>query len=183
MPRRLSRPEPELADDVVRLEPLSRSLAPEFGWTVAGDPDIAEYTRIPTVPADDFLESWLGRYEQGWEDGSRAGFAVRDADGSTIGFAAFVALSLEEREGEIGYALAPAARGRGAARRSVDLLTRWGFEMLGLQRIELWIDTRNEPSVRVAERCGYRLDGVLRSVHFKEGIRHDFAIWSRLAAD
>jgi RimJ/RimL family protein N-acetyltransferase len=183
VPRRLTPPEPQLADDAIRLEPLAASHAPEFGWAL-GDPDIIEFTRVPSDADPDFLETWLGRYEAAWADGSRAGFAIRPADGgAVIGFASYVSLDLDGRQGEIGYALAPEGRGRGAATRSVDLLTRWGFDELELMRIELWIDVRNEASARVAERCGYRLDGVLRSVHFKEGRRQDFAIWSRLASD
>jgi RimJ/RimL family protein N-acetyltransferase len=50
-----------------------------------------------------------------------------------------------------------------------------------MKRIELWIDTANSGSERVAERAGYVLEGVLRSVWFKEDIRRDFGIWSQLA--
>lgn len=50
-------------------------------------------------------------------------------------------------------------------------------------RLELWIDVVNEASKRVAERCGYVREGVLRSVYFKQGRRHDFEIWSRLPTD
>jgi RimJ/RimL family protein N-acetyltransferase len=35
----------------------------------------------------------------------------------------------------------------------------------------------------VAERVGYVREGVLRSYWFKEDIRHDFGIWSRLRTD
>jgi RimJ/RimL family protein N-acetyltransferase len=65
----------------------------------------------------------------------------------------------------------------------VALLTRWGFDELGLERIELRIDSANAASVRVAERAGYCLEGVLRSKHFKEGLRTDLGIWSRLRSD
>jgi RimJ/RimL family protein N-acetyltransferase len=41
-------------------------------------------------------------------------------------------------------------------------------------RVELWIDVLNEPSKRVAERCGYVREGVLRSVYFKQGRRQRF---------
>ena len=182
MPRRLE--VPDLGDDAVHLEPLAAALAPEFAWVADGDRDILEYTRMPSQADGGFVASWLSRYEAGWLDASRAGFAIRAAaGGEVIGFAAYVNLDLEARQGEVGYAIAPAARGRGAASRAVDLLTRWGFDALGLERIELWIDVRNAASARVAERCGYRLDGVLRSVHFKEGVRHDFGIWSRLPSD
>jgi RimJ/RimL family protein N-acetyltransferase len=63
----------------------------------------------------------------------------------------------------------------------VSLLTDWGFGELGLERIELRIDARNDASKRVAERAGYSEEGVLRNVAFKEGIRTDVSVWSRLA--
>ena len=38
-------------------------------------------------------------------------------------------------------------------------------------------------SKKVAERCGYVFEGVLRSHYFKPGLREDTEIWSRLATD
>ena len=185
MPRRLSRPEPPLADDAILLEPLDRSHAGELPWVLDGDPEIRRFTLLPTEPGPTFLADWLGRYEDGWDNGTCAGFAVRAADGSgtLLGFAAIVNLYLDRAEGEIGYLLAREARGRGAATRAVTLLTDWGFAELGLERLELRIDTENAASVRVAERAGYRLDGVLRNIHFKEGLRSDTGLWSRLRVD
>lgn len=183
-PKPLARPEPPLADDVVRLEPLHRKLAGELGWVVAGDPDIRRYTYVPTEPAPDFLDKWLRRYEEGWDNGSCAGFAIRGADdGAMLGFAAIVQLDLDGREGEIGYMVDRPARGRGAATRAVELITAWGLSTLGLERLELRIHPENEASMRVAERAGYRLDGVLRSLAFKDGLRTDAAVWSRLRSD
>jgi RimJ/RimL family protein N-acetyltransferase len=45
------------------------------------------------------------------------------------------------------------------------------------------ISVDNPASKRVAERCGYLRDGVLRSLHFKQDLREDTEIWSRLATD
>jgi len=184
VPRRLTRPDPPLSDDAILLDPLRRSLAPEFEWAAAGDPDIVRFTLIPTNPQATWVADWLGRYETGWLDGTRAGFAIRPAEGGAVlGFAGIVALDLDGGEGEIGYALPPEGRGRGSVTRAVSLLTRWGLDQLGLERLELRIDVRNPASERVAERCGYRRDGVLRSVHVKEGLRGDVGVWSRLASD
>jgi len=47
----------------------------------------------------------------------------------------------------------------------------------------LEIDIANPASERVAERYGYRLEGVRRSAHFKEGRRADVGVWSRLRDD
>lgn len=184
MPRRLIRPEPPLTDDAIWLEPLATAHVPDLAWVLDGDPDITRFTRIPSEPGLAFLTGWLARYERAWEDGSAAGFAARDtASGAAVGFAGLVTLDLDRQEGEIGYAVAPHARGRGVARRSLDLLTRWGFETLGLQRIELRIDPANEASLRIAQRAGYRHEGTLRNLYFKEGLRSDTAVWSRLAGD
>jgi RimJ/RimL family protein N-acetyltransferase len=184
VPRGLSRPEPALADDAITLEPLAEALAPEFSWVLDGDADTDRFTLIPSSPDSKFLTTWLGRYERGWDDGSCAGFAIRDGgSGAAIGFAAFVQLDVDKKQGEIGYVVASAARGRGAAGRAVGLLTTWGLRDLGLERIELRIDPANEPSARVAKRTGYRLEGTLRSAYFKEGRRSDVDIWARLAGD
>jgi RimJ/RimL family protein N-acetyltransferase len=90
---------------------------------------------------------------------------------------------MDARQGEIGYIVAPAARGRGIAVRAVRLITEWWLQELGLERVELRIEVENEPSIRVAERAGYGHEGVLRSVHFKQGLRADIAVYSRLRTD
>jgi RimJ/RimL family protein N-acetyltransferase len=143
--------------------------------------DVRRYTRVPSEPPAGFADEWLTRYEEGWRDGSRAGFAIESHEGEFLGLGMFVRVEEEGRQGEIGYVVGPAARGRGVATRTLRLLTAWGFSQLGLKRIELWIDTTNGGSERVAQRAGYVLEGVLRSYWFKEDIRRDFGIWSRLA--
>ena len=92
-------------------------------------------------------------------------------------------LDRDAREAEAGYIVAPAARGRGIAVRALRLLTDWSLQELGLERVELRIEVENEPSIRVAERAGFVREGVLRSVHFKQGLRANIAVYSRLATD
>ena len=87
-----------------------------------------------------------------------------------LGFSGVVDLDVEARQGEIGYVVAPEARGRGVAGPRLRLVTDWALDGLGLQRVELHIDPDNDASIRVAERCGYVREGVLRSLHFKEDI-------------
>jgi RimJ/RimL family protein N-acetyltransferase len=179
----LSAPDPPLQDDALRLEPLSQAVAREL-LAVLDDPDIVRFTRVPAGADETFVRGWIRRYEDGWKDGSRAAFAIHAHDDRAfLGWAGLVEVDLARREAEIGYLVAPAARGRGVAPRTVELLTRWGFDELGLQRLELRIDPENVPSTKVAERAGYSLDGVLRNLHFKADLRSDVAVWSRLSQD
>jgi len=63
------------------------------------------------------------------------------------------------------------------------LLTAWAFAQFGAMRAYLIIDVENRASERVAERCGYRREGVMRSTHLKQGRRIDAGLWSRLPSD
>jgi RimJ/RimL family protein N-acetyltransferase len=166
----------------VRLEPLTLAHAGDLD-ELARDPDVQRNTYVPVPPPPGFGRTWAKRYEEGRVDRSREGFAVVDTDdGSFLGIAVAVRLDEEAGEAELGYVVAPHARGRGVASSALRLLTEWGFER-GLQRLELRISTDNEASMRVAERCGYLREGLLRSLHFKAGKRLDMVVYARLPTD
>lgn len=171
-----------LRDDAIALEPLAQRDADGM-LALSRLDDVIAYTRVPPGADAAFVGTWIGRYERGWDDGTAAGFSIRDHDGAFLGFAAAVALELEERQAELGYMVLPQARGRGVARRSLELLTRWCFDELALERLELRIDPANRASSRIAERAGYTLEGVLRNLYLKDGRRSDTAIWARLRTD
>ena len=166
----------------VRLEPLGEShLAAVAG--MLQDEDVLRFTRVPNPVPPGWEREWLDFYDEGRRDGTREAFAVVDRAGSFLGLALAFSIDREGRQLELGYVVAPQARGRGVGTRALELLTDWAFAELDALRIELWISAGNAPSKRVAERVGYRYEGTLRSFHFKQGIRDDFEIWSRLASD
>jgi RimJ/RimL family protein N-acetyltransferase len=85
--------------------------------------------------------------------------------------------------GEIAYVVAPAVRRRGIAGNAVRLLSVWAFRELGLKRLQLSIRPDNAASRRVAEKAGYRFEGVLRSTKVIRGSRIDAALYSLLPSD
>ncbi len=60
------------------------------------------------------------------------------------------------------------------------LICAWGFETLGLERIELLAATGNPASQRVAERAGFTREAVLRSFMRGEGERQDMVAFGLL---
>jgi RimJ/RimL family protein N-acetyltransferase len=168
---------------VIRLEPLGESHLGPLAALVA-DPDVQRFTRVPVPVPPGFPRTWLGLYEEGRRAGTREAFAVVDAGtGAFLGLAVAARIDREARTAELGYVVAPAARGRGVATEALRRLTEWAFSTLGALRLELLIGADNEPSKRVAARCGYVREGVLRSLHVKQGRREDTEIWSRLPTD
>lgn len=83
----------------------------------------------------------------------------------------------------LGYWLLPSARGRGVVTRAVELITRWGFDDVGLHRLDIGHEVGNEPSCRVAVRCGYVFEGTLRGFLPSATGYADSHLHARLASD
>ncbi len=65
----------------------------------------------------------------------------------------------------------------------VFAVSRWAFDALDLHRIELCHSISNPASCRVAEKAGYRMEGLLRgSFRYADGW-HDEHLHSRVADD
>lgn len=150
---------------------------------LVADPEALRFTRIPVPTPPDFARSWLGRYERGRLDGTSEAFAVVEPDGEVVGLAMAPRIDRDARTVELGYLVAARARGRGVATQALQLITEWAFAELGALRLELLISVENDASKRVAARAGFVREGVLRSAHFKQGLREDTEIWSRLPID
>jgi RimJ/RimL family protein N-acetyltransferase len=166
----------------VRLEPLNESHVAAVDAMLA-DPDVMRFTRVPDPTPADFAREWLHLYEAGRESGTREGFAALGADGTFLGVALAFDIDRTEGELELGYIVAPEARGRGAGTAILRALTDWAFAATGVTRIRLVIDVENPASLRVAERSGYAREGVMRSKYFKNGQRIDAVLMSRIASD
>lgn len=85
---------------------------------------------------------------------------------------------------EIGYWVHAAHHGKGFATEIAGALTRVGFELHGLERIEIRCAPNNARSIAVARKLGYSHDGTLRDrVRDSDGKLRDAMIWSMLARE
>ena len=149
-----------LADDRVLLRPPG----PEDAIAVESacqDPELQRWIAVPVPYLREHAEGWIDGAGELWAADGELRFTLADrADGSFAG-----AMSLHAREDgmrEIGFWTAPWARGRGLTTAGARLVCRWGFETLGLRRIEWLADVGNVGSRRVAQKAGFRLEGTLR---------------------
>jgi ribosomal-protein-alanine N-acetyltransferase len=63
--------------------------------------------------------------------------------------------------------------GKGLGTEAILLILHHGFYTLGLTRIEARQLLSNRASVRLFEKCGFRIEGVLRKAVFKDGRHRD----------
>lgn len=178
-------PDPPLTDAVVALRRWRRSDVPQ---RFAGFRDPL-CLRFSFPPAEPFTEEHVLRRFDGEEEARLAGeelaLAVVDAadHGRVLGGASLYDVDHDQERAAIGYWLASHARGRGVATRALRLLAGWAFGRLRLARLELTCAPDNDASQRVAERCGFVREGVLRShVRFK-GERRDSVLFSLLPGE
>ncbi len=83
---------------------------------------------------------------------------------------------------ELGYWVAPWARGHGYATEAVAAIARWALDQ-DLQRVELKAATGNTASQRVAEKTGFRFEGIERNAMQLHESRADLAVYSLIPGD
>lgn len=166
------------SDGVVALRAWTSADAPALVDCLDGDEAITQWLDLipqPYTLADAF--AYIGGV------GEQA-FAVTDAgDGSLLGSIG-LRWNDEHDVAEVGYWLRSSARGRGVATRALVLVSKIAFEE-GAARVQLRAAVGNDASRRVAEKGGFRLEGVLRSARWSPRLqrRLDWAMYSLLPED
>lgn len=104
-------------------------------------------------------------------------FAI-DIDGEVVGC---IGLSdIEGHKAAVGYWLAEPHWGQGIVTRAVKLISRYGFEEVGLRRIYAHVFPFNRASARVLEKNAYKLEGRLRKEAEKDGKLYDMLLYAKV---
>ncbi|WP_295643817.1 GNAT family protein [uncultured Methylibium sp.] len=87
------------------------------------------------------------------------------------------------RRFEIGYWIRSGHGGQGLVTEAVNAVADMALTQLAARRVEIRCDDRNRPSWRVAERCGFVLEGVLRNEALDvQGLPRDTRVYARVDA-
>ena len=83
----------------------------------------------------------------------------------------------------VGLALLPQARGRGAGATATRLVAEYLFASTDVDRIEAATDRENVPAQRALAKAGFRAEGLVRGGQLRGGRRHDLLAYSLLRTD
>ncbi len=112
------------------------------------------------------------------------GFQAAIVDGGRIvGVIGFHRLDWENRSTSLGYWLAENAQGRGLVTRAVSALLDYAFGAWQLNRVEIRAGVGNVRSRAVAERLGFREEGVLSEAELVGDRYIDHVVYAMLARD
>jgi len=112
----------------------------------------------------------------------RTSFAYAiEVAGRIVGSIGIHDLDWANRNGALGYWLAPPWRGRGIMTRACVALTTEAFREVGLERLEIRCALENHASRAVAERLGFAHEGNLARAHALHGDFLDVALYAKTA--
>jgi RimJ/RimL family protein N-acetyltransferase len=176
-------PDPPLADERVVLRAMAERDVADI-VEACRDPLIQRYTRVPEGYGEVDARAFVGGARDRRAHGLSLELAIADLrDSRLAGVVGLVRDRWDVERAEVGYWVAPRARGGGVASRGLALLSRWALRELGFARLDLQAALSNPGSIRVAERCGYVREGRLRRAWYRGEEREDMALFSLVGDD
>ena len=174
---------PELKTDRLILRPMRMSDAKDV-YAYARDPEVSRHVlwsaHTSLSQSRAFLRSAIRQYRRG-EPGSFA--IVLKASGRMIGTVGFMWIDREYKSAEVGYSLGRAYWNRGIMTEALRAVVAYGFDQLGLNRVEAQHETDNPASGRVMAHVGMQYEGTLRQRVKNKGKFVDVALYAILRSD
>jgi RimJ/RimL family protein N-acetyltransferase len=122
---------------------------------------------LPDPYTEASADAFVRACQDNWRTGKENVFAITAADDGrllgTIGLHDLSNLTVPGGGmGEVGFWTVTAERGHGVIPKALRLVCRYGFEELGLARIEWQAEVGNVSSLRAVEKVGFTFEGTCR---------------------
>lgn len=122
----------------------------------------------PDKPLEDMFRQWS-------DNGSSAGagFCVETLDGGLVGHVTLWGAEVRNRCATFGIMIGPEYQSQGLGSEATRLMVDYGFNELGLHRIEPMVNADNARAIAAYRRAGFEQEGLFRSKLFYGGRFHD----------
>lgn len=169
-----------LETERLRLRPLARTDAVAY-FELRADPAVTRYLlRGPFADVGE-ARARLDELCAQIDAGTLHLWAI-ERDGRLIGSAGLPRWDRTHRNASVSYELRRDAWGQGFGREVVARVVSFGFEHVGLHRIQAEIHPEHRASIRLVEALGFAYEGTLREdVILPDGTFGDSAIYARLS--
>ena len=168
-----------LTDDVVSLSPPREEDAHDVAEAVQSSLDTLALW-MPWATPDysvDSARQWMNEARAA----GRHSFLIRDPEGTVVGTCGLPRADVPNRCTELGYWIGKNHTGRGYATRAGRLVIGHALDDLEFHRVEIIVSVQNQPSQRVAERLGARLEATLTERLDVRGSWHDAFLYAVVA--
>ena len=121
------------------------------------------------------LDEYVGRNQSGYY--YRWAVIEKESE-ECIGQVAYFLVDSGNRFAEIEYCIGTAFQGKGYATEATKAVIDYGFDRIGLNKVQICVRPSNVASGKVIEKCGFKKDGVLRQYFFRDGNYEDRTYFS-----
>lgn len=132
--------------------------------------DVTKYVTWYPHPDRDYTHEYLQYIGNRYAAGMFYDWAiVYEPDCKMVGTCGFTSFNFVSDSAEVGYVLNPDYWGKGIMQEALGCVLKFGFENLGLHRIEAKYIEGNERSRHVMEKVGMTFEGVMREAMLVKG--------------
>ena len=166
------------------LRPDDPADAAAMARAFAEDPHLAVDWGIDETPDEALAHRWLSEHAELWQQGEGKHLTIADAEtDKLLGGVNFHNIRHDHHRAEVGFWLAPWARGRGVGSKAVAAACNWAFDRWDLKRIEMTTLPDNAGALALAQKIGFTREGLLRSRNFERGNHVDIVMLGALAGE
>ncbi len=164
-----------------------REMQPEDAFAIFqifSDEEVMKYYDMEAFTSIEQAEAMIERQQTRFaqKERFRWGITLKDED-VVIGTGGYVAWDKQQHLGGIGYDLARAYWQQGIMTEAVAAMVRFGFEEMGLNRIEAMVMPDNSASARLLQKLGFQEEGILHEYGFWKNTFHDLKLFALLKRD
>ena len=135
----------------------------------------------PNYSLQDCL-GFVSKSRADWEEGTQYSFGVFSNNrGTLLGSVGLSTINRTHKCANLGYWVRTGLTGHGIGAKACRLMSQFAFEELELNRLELLIPNQNRFSLKVADRIGATVEGLLRNRLMLNGRAHDAFMYSLVA--
>ena len=123
-------------------------------------------------------------YDRLWRERTGTWWKIMEKGNNTpVGACGINNYQFRHEKAEMGYWLIPEHWGRGIMKEVLPVMINHVFTHWKLHRLEAVIEEGNDSSMKLAERLGFQLEGVMRESEIKNGKRINLLMYSLLNTD
>ncbi len=178
-------PFPVLDTARLRLRPITSDDVEDV-FALFGRDDVTRYWGFARLESEsaaaDLIESILSECRTGrlFEWGVVERSSTQDR---LIGTCALCDVHPLHARADLGFAVHPDFQNRGYAGEAASAVVEYGFRQLDLHRLTADADPRNEPSLRLLRRLGFREEGHVREHYWQSDEWQDGILFGLLASE
>jgi ribosomal-protein-alanine N-acetyltransferase len=176
--------QPTIVTERLILRPYRREDAAELQRLIGERDVVSTLTDVPYPYEDGMAEEWIGGRQESFEKGKAVDFAITHRqEGFLIGGTSLINIDHQSERAEIAYWLGKPYWRKGYGTEAARAIVKYGFEELGLHRINGRHLGRNPASGRVLRKIGMKHEGCQRQAYKKWGKFEDFELYGILRSE